>query len=152
PGVEDVGFAGGDAGFGEVAKMDDAEVDLADGCFIVVDQADDGFVVGGVDGDFFGEFALHAGAVDVVRGVRLARGLTVPIGIHGGDVAADADAVFGVESGFAHSAAALVLKDVDRVVVVGVAKEDVRDELLEAGVFFHAAAGQILDLVAFEEV
>ena len=155
-GVKHVCFAWGDAGFGDVAEVDDAEVDAADWGFIVVDQADDGFVVGGVDGDFFGELALHAGAVDVVgvegvvAGAAFA-GVVRGLYVVGGDVAADADAKFGVEAGFAHAAAALVLEDVDRALVVGPAEEDVGDELLEAGVFFHAAAGQVLDLVAFEE-
>ena len=82
--------------------------------------------------------------------VRLAAAFGVRC-VDGGDVAADADAAFGVEAGFAHAAAALVFEDVDRAVVGGPAEEDVRDELLEAGVFFHVAAGQVLDVVAFDE-
>ena len=55
------------------------------------------------------------------------------------------------QAGFAHAAAALIFEDLDRAVLGGPAEEDVRNQLLEAGVFFHAAAGQVLDLVAFEK-
>ena len=40
----------------------------------------------------------------------------------------------------------------DGAVAIDPAEEAVRDELLEAGVGFHFAAGTVLDVVAFDEV
>ena len=71
-------------------------------------------------------------------------------GVERRNVPADADAPLGVQPAFAHAAAALVLEQVHRAVGVGPAEEDVRNQLLEAGVVFHLAAGQVLDVVAFQ--
>lgn len=142
-GVEDVFLAGLHLRQFDVAEMDHAEVDLADGGFVVVDQAGDGFGVGCVDGDFLGELAQHAVTVDVVQ---------VPgRGVDGRDVPADADAAFGVEPAFAHAAPALVLEDLRAAVVIDPAEDDVWDQLLVAGVLFHPPPGQVLNVAPFEQ-
>ena len=79
-------------------------MDLADGGFIVVDEADDRFGVRRFDDHFFFELAAHAFAVDVVQ--------VADFGVDRGDVAADADAVLGVQTAFALAAAALVFEQV----------------------------------------
>ncbi len=142
-GVEDVVLARRHRRLFDVAEMDDAEMHLADGRFIVVDQSGDRLGVRRVDRHFFGQFAAHALAVDVfhVAGGRVERR----------DVPADADAPLGVEPAFAHAAAALVLEELRLAVVVDPAEEDVGNQLLVAGVVFHPPAGQILDLAAFQE-
>jgi hypothetical protein len=66
-------------------------------------------------------------------------------------VAADANAVLGVQAGFALAAAALVFEQVHFAASVGPAEEAVWDELLEAGIGFHFAAGPVFDVVAFDE-
>src|SRR5690349_21794086 len=95
----DVGFAGAEVRFGDVAEVDHAEVDLADGSFIIVDEAHDGFVVGRVDDHFFLKLAAHALAVDVVAGADF--------GVDRRNVSADADAALRAEPGLAAAAAAL---------------------------------------------
>src|SRR5262245_44228824 len=52
---------------------------------------------------------------------------------------------------FALSAAALVFEQMNRSLAVGPAEQDVRDELLEAGIFFHLAAGAVLDMIAIHQ-
>lgn len=139
----DIGFAGSHFGLGDVAEVDHAEVDLANGGFIVVDKAGDGFFVRGVDNDFFLELAAHAFAVNIV--------CVADFGVDRGDVAADTDAVLRSQPGFATAAAALVFEEVDGAARVGPAEQAVGDELLEGGVGFHFAARAILDVIAFDD-
>ncbi len=127
----------------DVAEVDHAEVDLADGGFVVVDQADDGFVVRRVDDHFFVELAAHSFAVDVVRGADF--------GVDRGDVAADADAVLRVQSGFALPPPRWYSNRWRRAAASVQRKRTVGNELLEAGVFFHFAAGPVFDVVAFND-
>ena len=142
-GAEDVGFARADVWFCDVAKVDHAEVDLADGGFVVVDEADDGFFVGRVDDDFFFELAAHAFAVDVVQ--------VADFGVDRGDVAADADAALGVEAASPLPPPRWYSNRWASPLGVGPAEEAVGNELLEAGVGFHFAAGAVLDVIAFDE-
>ena len=127
----------------DVAQVDHAQMDLADRRFVVVDQADDRLGVGRVDDDFLVQLAPHAFAVDVLD--------VAGRGVDRRNVPADADAPLGVQPAFALAAAALVFEQVDRAVGIGPAEEHVRNELLEAGVLFHLAARQVLDVAAFQE-
>ena len=123
-------------------------MDAADGRFIVVDEAGDRFGVLRVDDDFLFELAAHAFAVDVAASDRRAETLT---GVDRRNVPADADAALGSQASFAAAAAALVFEQVNGAVGVGPAEEAVRNELLEAGVGFHFAAGAVFDVIADDQ-
>src|SRR5262245_14256498 len=57
--IEDLGLAIADERFVDIADVDDAEVDLTHGRFVVVDEADALLAIRGVDNDFLGELAEH---------------------------------------------------------------------------------------------
>ena len=98
------------------------------------------FGVGGVDDHFFGELAEHAFAVDVRARSRRLRRRSTRCGRRRRRCAWRG-------AGLRPAAAAGVLEDVDVAGGVGVAEEDVGDELLEAGVLLHLAAGAVGEVV-----
>ena len=121
-------FAGVDGLTLDLDEVDDAEVDLADGIGVVVEEGDDAVGVGEVEDEFLVEFAFDGGAVGVGAGAAFA-------GVDRVDVAADADGAEGVEAGLAAGFAAGVVED------AGAGADDaVGDELLVGGVFLGGGA------------
>ncbi len=108
----------------EFADMDDAEVDLADRCRIVIDERDDPGREIGVDEQFFVQFPLDGVFVEIE-----ARPEQVFVAVV--DVAADADRALGDEAFLAGGLAAHVVQQ-----RVAAADEHVRDQLLERRVVF----------------
>ncbi len=140
PGVLDIGFARLHVRLANVAEVDHAEMDAADGGFIIVDETGNRFGVRGVNDDFLFELAPHAFSIHVFE--------LSDFGVDRRDVATDADAALGSQAGFAAAAAALVFEEVDGAAGVGPTEEAVRNELLKAGVGFHFAAGAVFDMIA----
>ena len=102
-------------------EVDDAEVDLADGIRLIIDQGDDGFAVAAFEIELFGEFAGDGGVVGGGAGAAFT-------GVDGIDVTADADGDFRVEAAFATGLAAGVVEH-----AVAMAEHAIGDELLVAG-------------------
>lgn len=127
-------LVGGDVVVVEIEDMDDAEVDGADLVGVVIDEADDALGVGAGEAEFLGDLAVDGveieGAAEAVEGL-----------VNGVDVAADADAAFGVEAFFTGGAAAGVAE-----VAAVVVEEGVGDDLFVGGVelgggAFHEEVG-----------
>lgn len=87
-------FVGGDLIAGEFEEMDDAEVHLADGIRIVVEEGDYPVGVFAGEDEFLFDFPGHAGHVGGFSEMVFA-------GVDGIDVSADAHGPLGVEPGFA---------------------------------------------------
>src|SRR5687767_8673007 len=100
----------------------------ADGRFVVVDQPYAAFAVIRADDDFLLQLAPQAFLVRVGRGLA---------DIFGRDMPADADAAFAMQATLSLAGAAGVFKEADDSVRIGVPKDGVRNQLLEAGVFLH---------------
>lgn len=121
-------FVGGDVICFEFEEVDDAEVDLADGVGVVVDEPDDGVGVVAVDVELFVDFAFDGSEVGGLSEVFFA-------GVHGVDMAADAEGALGVEAGFAGGFSTGVVEVAPLVV-----EDAVGDELFVGGVVFGDGA------------
>ena len=106
----------------------------ADFGFVIIDQPDALGRVRRVDGDLFLQFPPHSLLIRIADGV--------PTGVDGRNMAADAHAALAVQPAFAHAGAASVLEDGRPAVAACVAKNHVRNQLLEAGVLFHLIRGR----------
>jgi hypothetical protein len=142
-GIEDVFFTGRDGRVFDVNEVHDAKVDLTDGRLVVVDEADALLATRRLDSDFFVQFAAHALRIDGMPGGVF--------GIEVRDVPPHADAPEGVQSLLALTTATRVLEKPNGAAGVGVAKDDVRDELFEARVLFHFGARSVADGIAFKQ-
>ena len=108
--------------------MDHAEVDLADGVRVVVEEADDAhFIIAG-DVQFLVDLALHGGVVGGSTCAALAH-------VHRIDVTADADRNFRMQPVFAARLAARVVQD-----SVAAFKNAIWDELLVARIVLCGCA------------
>ncbi len=116
-------FARGDVGGFEFVKMDDSEVDLADGGGVVVDEADEGQNASAADGDLFVELAAESDLVGVEGASAVGVGFV--------DVATNSERTLGPKARLAAGAASGIAKN-----LVAGAEDDVRDELLATWVIF----------------
>src|SRR3954451_22451418 len=116
---QNIGLARADVWPLDIAEVDHAEMYLTDGSFVIVDKADDSFLIWRFDDHFLVELTAHALAVDVVQMTDFC--------INRGDVPADTDAMLGMQAGFALAAAALVFEQMCFAVGVGPAEEAVWD-------------------------
>jgi len=100
-GVEEIGLSWADGRRFDVEEMHDAQMNLADRRFVVVNQSYALLGVRGIDDDFFVQLAAHAFFVG--NGV-------VRYAVFDGDVSPDADAALAVQPAFAHPFATGVLE------------------------------------------
>jgi hypothetical protein len=121
-------FVGLDVVIFEVEDVDDTEVDGTDFVGVVIDEADDALGVAAGKDQFFGDLTVDG--VEIERATEAVMGF-----VDGVDVAADADAAFGVEAFFAGGTAAGVAE-----VAAVVVEEGVGDELFVGGVEFGGGA------------
>src|SRR5262245_34858955 len=101
--------------------MHDAQVNLADGGFVVVNQPYAALAKGSIDDDLLIQLAAHALSI----GNRVGRDLI----LHR-NVAADANTPFAMQPAFAHTFATSVLEQMLATAGIAVAKNRIRDQLL----------------------
>ena len=107
---------------------------------IVVDQPDELRGVRRFDCHLFPKLAAHSFFVGARGG-----------GVVGRDVSADADAPLGVQAGLPLPLAAGVLKQVHAPRTITVAKNDVRNELLERRILLHGGPGTVARVSRVQE-
>jgi hypothetical protein len=117
-------------------------VDFANLALVVVDEAGALFAVVGLNRDLLGEFAAHSFGVSVCFGG----------GVFQGYVAADADALLGVQPAFPLPFAARVLEQMYAAVRVSMAEDNIWNELFEAGVFLHFVPRPIARVLRAEQL